>query len=130
MWACRVLTGDDLKRFKLFVCDIAERTLVHVPEGEHSLRVAIETARKYINGDATLDELYAARTGARTGARTAAAVDAAVAAAAVAVDAADVVAAAAVAVDAAVAADDVVAAAARAAAADAAVVNVVAAPGS
>lgn len=61
MWAYKVLSDEDLKRFKLFICDIAERALIHVPEGEYRPRIAIETSRKYINGEATIEELNKAR---------------------------------------------------------------------
>ena len=57
MWVCRVLEGEDLKRFKLLICDFAERALKYVKEGDDRPRLAIETARDYINGNATLIEL-------------------------------------------------------------------------
>lgn len=62
IWALRSLEGAD-REIRLFACDCAERVL-HVYEAEYPndtrSRNAIEVARKYANGDATNEELYAA----------------------------------------------------------------------
>ena len=61
LWACRVLEVEDLKRFKLLICDFAESALKYVNEGDGRPRLEIETARDYINGNATLIELKKAK---------------------------------------------------------------------
>lgn len=43
--------------------DIAETTLRHVPAGEERPRIAIETARRWTRGEATIEEVRAARRG-------------------------------------------------------------------
>ena len=61
---------------RLFACDCAERVL-HLYEEKYSddkrPRHAIEIARRYVNGEASKDELYAAATAAWAAAWTAAA---------------------------------------------------------
>lgn len=64
LWALRALKGENLKQAKLFICDIAERVLKFVPDGENRPRNAIEMSRKFINGECSLDELNEAREGA------------------------------------------------------------------
>tara|TARA_R110002167_G_C12229146_1_gene609593 strand:+ start:44 stop:553 length:510 start_codon:yes stop_codon:yes gene_type:complete len=66
LWACRVLEGEDLKLFKLFICDIAERALVHVQEGGSRRKLLIDTARRYLNGECSEEELYVATIAADT----------------------------------------------------------------
>jgi hypothetical protein len=64
---CRLLcefTNWNEKSARLFACDCAERVLhifEHVFPSEDAPRRAIETARRYVNGKATLEELKAAR---------------------------------------------------------------------
>lgn len=55
----------------LAACDCAETALRYVPEGEDRPRRAIEVARRYHRGEATGDELEAARAEARAAAREA-----------------------------------------------------------
>lgn len=53
--------GDDLHRLVvLAVCDVAETTLVHVPAGETRPRKAIEAARAWARGEATIELVRAA----------------------------------------------------------------------
>jgi hypothetical protein len=52
--------GVDRRLVVLAACDCAETALVHVPEGEHQPRNAIETARRWAAGEATLEEVRAA----------------------------------------------------------------------
>ncbi len=89
-WAMRVLDGEQPKQAKLFICDIAERALKHVPEGENRPAIATATARKFINGDCSIEELRTAKQDAYTASYTAASYTAyaASAAAAAAADAA------------------------------------------
>ena len=53
-------------------CDTTETTRVYVPAGEERPRVAIETARRWARGEATLEEVQAARRGAWAAAAAAA----------------------------------------------------------
>lgn len=65
MWCLRVLPSEHDNAVRLLACDIAERALRFVPAGEERPRAAIETARRFAHGDATEDELSAARDAAR-----------------------------------------------------------------
>ena len=87
IWATRVLSGEDLKQSKLFICDVAERSLKFVKEGEERPRLAIEAARNFINGNIDLDELKTATRNASAAYASAAASAAAASAAADASDA-------------------------------------------
>jgi len=84
--AWTTLSQDD-SRLRLMACDFAEAVLIYVPAGEDRPRRAIECARRFAAGDATREELAAARDAAGAAAR-AAAWDAAGAARAAARDAA------------------------------------------
>jgi hypothetical protein len=108
-WAAHAVPRQELV---LAACDCAELALRFVPANEHRPRLAIETARRWATGEATVEEVRAARAAADDAA------DAAYAARAGARAAADAVAAAAayaVAAAAAYAAADAAAYAARAA---------------
>ena len=63
IWALRAVEGHD-KEIRLFACDCVESVL-HIFESEYPNdsrpRIAIETARRYANGQATKQELDAAR---------------------------------------------------------------------
>lgn len=63
IWSLRSLEGAD-REIRLFSCDCAERVL-HLYEGQYPddmrPRQAIEVARRYANGEATDEELTAAR---------------------------------------------------------------------
>ncbi len=100
-WAAHAVPRQELV---LAACDCAELALRFVPANEHRPRLAIETARRWATGEATVEEVRAARAAADDAA------DAAYAARAGARAAADAVAAAA-----AYAAADAAAYAARAA---------------
>ena len=52
--------GVDRQRVVLAACDCAEPALAHVPVGEERPRVAIEAARRWAHGDATIGEVRAA----------------------------------------------------------------------
>jgi hypothetical protein len=59
LWlAARV--GVDRRLIVLAACDIAETALIHVPAVEDRPRIAIETARRWARGEATVAELRAA----------------------------------------------------------------------
>lgn len=59
LWlAARV--GIDRRLVVLAACDCAEPALVYVPEGEERPRVAIETARRWAAGEATIADVNAA----------------------------------------------------------------------
>jgi hypothetical protein len=60
-WAGQVVPRQELV---LAACDCAEMALRYVPEGEHRPRLAIETARRWVRGEATVDEVDAARVAA------------------------------------------------------------------
>ena len=53
-WAGQVVSRHDLV---LAACDCAELALRFAPEGEDRPRIAIETARRWARGEATLDEV-------------------------------------------------------------------------
>ena len=84
--AWTTLSQDD-PRLRLVACDFAKAVLIYVPAGEDRPRQAIEVPRRFAAGDATREELAAARDAAGAAAR-AAAWDAAGAARAAARDAA------------------------------------------
>jgi len=52
--------GVDRTAVVAAACDCAELALVHVPAEEDGLRLAIETARAWCRGEATLEEVHAA----------------------------------------------------------------------
>ena len=52
LWIAKRL-GVDWKLLMLAACDCAEPALKHVSKGEARPRIAIETARRWVNGDAT-----------------------------------------------------------------------------
>jgi hypothetical protein len=53
----------DRKTVVLCACDCAEQVLQYVPEGEDRPRIAIETARRWCRGEATIDEVSHAAAG-------------------------------------------------------------------
>ena len=95
LWCLRALDGMD-GPIRELACDFAETAIKYVPEDEDRPRKAIETARRYARGEATDEELAAARAAraawaasdAAWAAARAAASDAADAAARAALDAA------------------------------------------
>ena len=58
LWALRAVEGND-REIRLMACDFAE-SVVHLAKDERCNK-AIEVSRKYANGDATVEELDAAR---------------------------------------------------------------------
>jgi hypothetical protein len=62
----------DRKIVVLAACDCAELSLKHVPEGEDRPRKAIETARAWVRGEATLAQLKKASCAASAAAASAA----------------------------------------------------------
>ena len=85
----------DRKLVVLAACECAEQVLKYVPEGEERPKIAIETARKWVRGEATLSEVrrtadavydYAAASAAAYAAYAASAASAAAYAAAYASD--------------------------------------------
>ena len=72
LWALRALTGEDIKKAKLFICDIAERALRFAPEGETRPANSIAVSRGFINGECSLKELKEARRAATAAAYAAA----------------------------------------------------------
>lgn len=76
LWVCRVLTGEDLKRFKMLICDIAERAQTH----------ATATCDAYARGAADRAVRAAAAAAYARGAASAAAVAAVAASADAAAD--------------------------------------------
>ena len=119
LWLCARMIGKDgwptYKTIVLAACNCAELALKHVKPGENRPRIAIETARKWTKGDATIEEVRTAADAADAAADAADAAAAAAAYAAYAADA-DAATAAAAAAYAADAADAATAAAAAAAA--------------
>ena len=69
--AWTTLSQDD-PRLRLVACDFAKAVLIYVPAGEDRPRRAIECARRFAAGDATREELAAARDAARDAAGDAA----------------------------------------------------------
>ena len=68
-WALRAVDGKD-KEIRLMACDFAE-SVVYLANDERCNK-AIEVSRKYANGEATVEELAAARAAAWAAARAAA----------------------------------------------------------
>jgi len=64
LWLVGKLSGepgsDSRKKLVGVACQCARTALQHVPAGEDRPRIAIETAEKYVQGGATLDEVRAA----------------------------------------------------------------------
>ena len=60
-WAAHAVPRQQLV---FAACDCAELALPFVPEGEDRPRLAIETARRWARGEATLQQYYDARAGA------------------------------------------------------------------
>lgn len=73
LWCLRALDDRYQGPIRLLACDFAEQALKYGHEGEDRPRQAIETARKYARGEATAEELAAARAAAWEAARAAAA---------------------------------------------------------
>ena len=76
LWALIAVDHSDIERdARLYNCDIAEHVL-HIYENEHagdmSLRTCIEVSRRYAHGEATEEELAAARAAASEAASEAA----------------------------------------------------------
>lgn len=61
LWCLHALPEEFGGRIRLLACAFAERALRFVPAGEERPRVAIETARRFVRGEATREELAAAR---------------------------------------------------------------------
>jgi len=80
LWAAELL-GVDRKLLVLAACDCAETALEFVPVGEERPRRAIETARRWAAGSATLEEVIAADADAAAAADSDSDADAAYAAA-------------------------------------------------
>ena len=72
LWCLRVLPPEMAGAIRLLACDFAETALKYVPAGEDRPRLAIETARRFVAGSATCEELDAAWTAAWTAAGAAA----------------------------------------------------------
>ena len=68
----RTTLNQDDPRLRLMACDFAEAVLVYVPAGEDRPRLAIECARRFARGEATREEMAAARDAARAAAGAAA----------------------------------------------------------
>ena len=100
-----VRRGIDRKVLVRIACDCARTALRFVPEGEDRPRLAIETTERWLIGEATIEEVRAARGAAYAAAYAADAADAAYAAYAAYADAADAAAYAAYAAAYAAAAD-------------------------
>ena len=60
LWCLRVLPPEMEGQIRLLACDFAETALKYVPAGEDRPRLAIETARRFVAGSATCEELAAA----------------------------------------------------------------------
>ena len=62
LWLLDRTTLDrDDPQFRLMACDFAGAVLVHIPAGEDRPRLAIECARRFAAGEATREEMDAAR---------------------------------------------------------------------
>ena len=72
LWCLRVLPPEMEGQIRLLACDFAETALKYVPAGEDRPRLAIETARRFVAGSATCEELDAARAAAGAAAGAAA----------------------------------------------------------
>ena len=71
LWLLDRTTLDrDDPQFRLMACDFAGAVLVHIPAGEDRPRLAIECARRFAAGEATREEMDAARDAAWDAART------------------------------------------------------------
>lgn len=68
LWALRALPEEHDGAVRLLACDIAERALRFVPDGEDRPRQAIDTARRFARGEATSEEMAAVRVAARAAA--------------------------------------------------------------
>ena len=77
-----VRLGVDRKLIVLATCDCAETALKHIPSGEERTRIALETARAWTRGEATIEQVRAAADAAADAAAYAAAADTAAYAAA------------------------------------------------
>ena len=108
LWLVGRMSGKsgwpDRKEIVLVACDCAELALLYVKPGEDRPRIAIETARAWVRGEATIESVREARRAAADAAAAAYAAYAAYAYAAYAAYAAAAAAAAADAADAAAAA--------------------------
>ena len=60
IWCFCALDEKHENSVRLLVCDFAERSMKYVSEDEKRPQLAIDTARKYANGQATKEELDAA----------------------------------------------------------------------
>jgi len=60
LWCLRVLPPEMDGPIRLLACGFAETALKYVPAGEDRPRLAIETARRFVAGSATCEELAAA----------------------------------------------------------------------
>ena len=85
-WAAKI--GVDQRLIVWAACDCAESVLHYVPSGEHRPRIAIETARRWVAGDATEYDVRCAAFAASAAYAAADAADAAYHAAASAANAA------------------------------------------
>jgi len=68
LWALRAIVEPADREIRLLACDFAERVLPIFEKlypNDKRPRAAIETARRYANGEATIEELNAARSAAR-----------------------------------------------------------------
>jgi len=72
LWLVRRIDGSYTPRLRLAACACARTTLQYVPIGEHRPRLAIEVAERFARGEASADELAAARAAAGDAARAAA----------------------------------------------------------
>jgi len=61
IWCLRALGQEHHRMIVALACDFAERALPMVPADEDRPRLAIETTRRWLRGEATLDEVHAAR---------------------------------------------------------------------
>ena len=64
LWLCGKMVDKPgwptRKKLTLIACDCASRALKHVTEGEDRPRKAIETARDWVKGKATIEQVRAA----------------------------------------------------------------------
>ena len=88
LWLVSKIDGSYTPRLRLATCACARTSLKYVPAGEDRPRLAIECAERYARGEATKDELAAARAAAGAAAGAAAWAAARAAAGAAAGDAA------------------------------------------
>jgi len=64
LWLVSKIDGSYSPRLRLAACACARTSLKYVPAGEDRPRLAIECAERYARGEATKDELAAARAAA------------------------------------------------------------------